>query len=433
MVQLSVFLLRHGESYTEIPGEAPNLDELPHMNELFQPAKGLLEELSRLLDPPLTFEGYIQSETSLRAMAQTFRQQGQTRRMGFFSAPLQACTCSAVMVASAGYEPQEWSEWALTTPETHMAPSAIPIIIHNGLADCTPEIRKCGGYQVVLDAGLVPCTAAFWNKKYKKDPIMGIVQKAKDQIQAHIKEWVAEGRTAAKGTDAHLCADTQYLKFGEDGEGTDPYGLSPMSLKFNMVTDLLKPKKIMEPHRKGCFESTLPPLPDSVARSSLEKCIGIARKAGCDTVVAVVSKELIAEVTHNWQAPPGAIASLTVEVNDNGQVTNWAVHSTVECGQFFDGAHVPTFAGAVPPTIEAPEHFHAAMEGGEKWGAFPPPEPEKIPKNYPKDIPPFGQALTLSDPETKPWAWVHMPGDKHDGLSTGSFHSRSFLNKGSRH
>ena len=140
MVQLTVFLVRHGESYTEIPGEEPNLEELPHINELYQPAKGLLEELSRLLDPPLTFEGYIQSETALRAMAQAFRQQGITRKLGFFSAPLQACTCSALMVSSAGFEPQEWSDWVLTTPESHMAPSAIPIIIENGLSDCTPGV-----------------------------------------------------------------------------------------------------------------------------------------------------------------------------------------------------------------------------------------------------------------------------------------------------
>ena len=424
MVQLSVFLLRHGQTYTEIPGEESQLDELPHINELYQPAKGLLEELSRLLDPPLTFEGYIQSETALRAMAQAFRKQGIIRKFGFFSAPLQSCTCSSLMVSSAGFEPQDWSEWTLTTPETHIAPSAIPIIVENGLADCTPEIRKCGGYQVVLDAGLVRCAATFWNKKYKKDPIMGIVQNAKDQVQDHIKEWVAEGRTASSPDECQICADTQFLKCAEDGIGTDPWGLFPMSLKFNMVTDLIRPNKIMEPHRKGCFESNLPPLPDAVAKTSLERCIGLARKAGCDTVVAVVPPQLIAEVMNDWQAPQASIASLTVEVDNNGNVTSWQVHSTAEAG-FFDESNIPIYEGPIEPTIAPPEHYLAAMDGGEKWGSFPPPEPEKIPKNYPKDIPPFGQALSLSEPDNKPWAWVHMPGDKSDGLSTASWHTRS--------
>lgn len=435
MAKLTVFLMRHGQSFTEIPGEEANLDELPHINELYQPAKGLLEELGRLLDPTLTFEGYIQSETALRAMAQAFRQQGITRKFGFFSSPLQACTCSALMISSAGFEPQAWSEWILTTPETHMAPTAIPIIVENGLADCTPEIRKCGGFQVVLDAGFIPCTAAFYNKKYKKDPIMGIVQKAKDQIQDHVKEWVADGRTASSPDQCQICADAQYLKFDEDGNGNDPYGLFPMSLKFNMVTDLLRPNKFMDTHRKGCFESNLPPLPPSVAKSTLERCIGIARQAGCDTVMAVVSPELIAEIANDWQAPAGSIASLTVDVNDNGQVIAWQVHSTAEAG-FFDASNIPNYPGPIEATIAPPEHHLAAMEGGEKWGAFPPPEPEKLPKNYPKDIPPFGQALSLTEPEGKPWSWVHMPGDKLDGLSTASWHSRSmrgFSTHGSRH
>ena len=425
MVRLQVFLIRHGETFTEIPGEEPNLEELPHLSELFQPSRGLLEELSRLLDPALTFEGYIQSETALRAMAQAFRQQGVTRNLALFSSPLQSCTCSAAMIASAGFEPQEWSEWIMTTRETAMAPTAIPIIVSNGLADCTPEIRKCGGYQVVLDAGLLACTAAFWNKKYKKDPIMGIVRKAKDEIQDHVKEWVAEGRTASTPEDTHLCADTQFLKFGEDGSGTDPYGLMPMSLKFNFVTDLLKPNKIMEPHRKGCFESNIPPLPPSVAKSSLERCIGLARQAGCDTVIAFVSKELIASVMNDWDATPGATASLTVDVNDDGTVTGWNVYSTAECG-FFDAGNVPPHEGTIEPSVPPPPGHLEVLQGAEKWGAFPPPMPEKIPKNYPKDIPPFGQALSLTEPDNKPWAWVHMPGDNADGLSTASFHAKSY-------
>lgn len=428
MVRLTVFLIRHGQSATELPGEEANIEELPHMNELYQPSQGLLQELSRLLDPELTFEGYIQMETSLRAMAQAFRQQGHTRKLAYFSSPFQACAQSALMISAAGFEPAEWSEWGLTTPETHMAPSAIPIIIENGLADCTAPVRKCGGHKVVLDAGLIKCAAMHWNKKYKKDPIMGVIQRSKDEMQDHIKEWVAEGRTATTAEEQHMCADTQFLKFAEDGNGTDPYGLFPMSLKFNMIQDLLRPNKIMDPHRQGCFESTLPPLPPSVALGSLERCIGMARMAGCDTVMAVVSPELIAQVMNGWEAPPGAVGSLTVDVQEHGGTftCDWHVHSTSTEPGFFDKSNIPPDFSPVPPTIEPPAHFATAMEGGEKWGAFPPPEPEKVPKNYPKDIPPFGQALSLGDPANKSWAWVHMPGDKSDGLSTGSFHTRSF-------
>jgi hypothetical protein len=154
----------------------------------------------------------------------------------------------------------------------------------------------------------------------------------------------------------------------------------------------------------------------------------MARKAGCDTVIAVVSKELIAQIIKKEDTEslsPGTTVSLTVDVTDDGQVTSWNTFATAACG-LFDASSVPPYEGPVPPSVEPPPGYLEVLEGKEKWGAFPEPFPEKIPKGYPKDIPPFGQALSLTDPgETKPWAWVHLPGDHADGLSTGSFHVKS--------
>jgi hypothetical protein len=424
MPRLTVLLMRHGETATEIPGEEPNLDELPNLSQLFQPAKGLLGELSRIIDPTLTTQGYLQAEESLRAIANVFRRASpmQVRQLALFSSPLQACTSSAVMITSAGFEPQEWSEWGLTTPETHMAPTAIPIVVANGLCDGTPAIRQVGGHQVVLDAGLVRCAASFWNKKYKKDPIMGVVQLMKDEMQDHVKTWVREGRGATTADAMHLSADTQFLKCAKDGNGTDPYGLAPMSLKFNLVTELLQPNMILDPHRKGCYEEELPSIPESVAVASLEACVLLARKAGCDTVVCIVSSNVIASLCDGFCSGPGDIASLVGDVGVDGGV-RFSVHSTCSSHEFTE-KHMPVFEGPVAASVPPPALWNGSMSGDEKWGAFPPAPPEKIPKSYPKDIPPFGQALVLDEPGGGVgWAWVHMPGDKHDGLAGGTFHA----------
>jgi hypothetical protein len=289
-----------------------------------------------------------------------------------------------------------------------MAPTAIPIVVANGLCDGTPEIRHVGGHQVVLDAGLVRCAASFWNKKYKKDPIMGVVKLMKDQMQDHVKEWVRDSGslppTDEDNKQRAIAADTQFLKCAKDGNGTDPYGLSPMSLKFNLVTELLQPNMILDPHRKGCYEEELPSIPESVAVSSLEACVLLARKAGCDTVVCIVSSDVIASLCNGWIAGPGDIASLVANVGGmpKHDGVSFSVHSTCT-GQEFMESHVPVFEGPVAASVPPPESWKSAMAGDEKWGAFPPPPPEKIPKSYPKDIPPFGQALVLDEPGGENW------------------------------
>ncbi|KAL7581079.1 hypothetical protein ACA910_005882 [Epithemia clementina (nom. ined.)] len=407
MVRLNVFFLIHGE---EEEGFKSNRLDLPHMCSLKSPSLDVLDDLTRKIDPALTEDGFQQAENSFRAMATAFRKSGEKRRIALISEPFRRCTASALMVSTAGFEPQEWSEWGLTSPSTASAPSAIPIVVMNGLIDANPGVRQMGGQKVVIDGGLVHCAAEFWNKAYKKDPIMGVVQQMKDVVQQRIKEWLNTAVATKDMGDYRMAADVQYLRFEKKG---DPYSLIPLSLKFSIEKDLQKPSKILDPHRSGMYRSKVPPLPESVSQSTLDRAIETARKCGCDTIIMVVTPELVREIfdermDHEVEIdlPPGAVVSMVAKTKKEGM--SWKLHALSFSGQFTTDA-LPPYNGPIEPTKEAPEEFKKAMEkaGEEKWGAFPPPLPEIIPPAYP-EIPPFSRCLENPEPTAK-WAWVNMP------------------------
>lgn len=403
MVKLSVFLVRHGLDESE--GKGP-VGILPHMCSIHSPDKAFLDDLTRKVDPSLTEEGYKQAEDTFRALATAFRQSGEKRKMALFSEPLRRCAASAVMISTAGFEPQEWAGWGVTCPIAHKAPTAIPIVVENGFADAQPNIRNMGGYRVVIDGGLIHCAADFWNKAYKKDPIMGVIQEMKDHVQERIQRWLQSAIPTKNMAEYRFAADVQFFKFDKKG---DPYSLAPMSLKFNLPSNLLKPNKILEPHRSGTYHSKLPPLPDSASQKALDRAVETARKAGCDTIIIVATAALILEFFDRIDVEidsiePGDVIALEAKTKKDGLI--WKVHAVAECGQF-KVENLPPFEGPLEPSKPPPEDWKKAMEeiGEEKWGLYPPPEPETIPPRYPS-IPPFSKCLDLPNP-TEKWAWVH--------------------------
>ena len=380
------------------------------MSSLQSPSVDVLDELTQKIDPALTEDGFLQAEDSFRAMAQAFRESGEKRRIALISEPFRRCTASALMISTSGFEPQDWSDWGLTCPDTQSAPTAIPIVVVNGLVDSNPGVRQMGGQKVVIDGGLVHCAAEFWNKAHKKDPVMGAVQQMKDVVQDRIKEWLNAAVSTREMATYRMAADVQYLRFEKKG---DPYSLTPMSLKFSIEKDLLKPSKILDPHRSGAYHSRILPLPESVSQASLDRALETARKCGCDTIIMVVSPELVREVfdermDHEVEVDllPGSIVSMVVKTKKEG--ISWKLHALSFCGQFTTEA-LPPYNGPIDASKEPPAEFKQAMtqSGDEKWGAFPPPRAEVIPPAYP-EIPPFSRCLEVPEPAAK-WAWVNLP------------------------
>jgi hypothetical protein len=405
MVKLTVFLVRHGQCLHEV--EAPPSNALVPLYQFRQPDVSTLQQIMKRLDPELTELGYRQAEDSFRALANAFRSKGDVRKFGYYSSPFKRCAASALMISSAGFEPEDWSTWGLTTPGTQKAPTAIPIAVVNGLADCTKEIMQLGGLGPVLDAGLLLCSACPWNKAYKKDPLMGEIQRMKDLTGGRIEQWVdhSEGEH-----DRRFVADVQYLRFENE---SDPYSLTQMSMKFNVITELIRPNKFMQPPRKGCYQSKPQPAPVLKGQESLDYAVSMARQTGCDTIILVVTSELIQGVCDRAGTPvgdagPGDIAVLYAETSDSVQVS-WTFHSMTAFSSF-SPRNIPRFPGPITASVEPPAEFAQAMEecGEDKWGSYPPPPPENIPSSYPKDIPSFGSCLSQPEP-TQKWSYVSKP------------------------
>ena len=83
------------------------------MAELYQPAKGLLDEISKKVDPELTKTGYLQAEDTFRSMSAVFGQAGDVRKIALYASPFKRCTATALMISSSQFEPQDWSVWGL--------------------------------------------------------------------------------------------------------------------------------------------------------------------------------------------------------------------------------------------------------------------------------------------------------------------------------
>ena len=402
MPKLTVVLIRHGEDLHDV--QPPPNKALAPLHQFYQPTLGVLTEIMKHLDPPCTNRGYQQAEEALRHLADAFRSTSDTRKLALYAAPYQRCVQSALMIAQAGFEPEDWSVWGLTTPDTQSAPTAIPIVVCNGLADCTTEIFQLGGIQPVTDAGLLLCAACPWNKAYKKDPLLGVLQQSKDANLERVQDW--------KKQTNQLVADVQYLRFLD--EHHDPYSLTPMSPKCNVVTELIRPNKYLQPPRKGCYESAPQPEPELTGQVTLDACVQQARKAGCDTVLVVANPELIMEVGQragvDWPDPgPGGIATLYAKPSSSSKGScTWTAHGLYPLGT---RPKLPTFPGPITASVPPSPSFAKAMAeaGEERWGKFPPPPPECLPPNYPQDIPAFGTCLEQPEPTNKSWAWTSQP------------------------
>ena len=409
MVRLNVFFVRCADSKHEGELVGEKLSDLPNLSSIMDPSAKKLNKLTKTIDPPPTQEGLMHVELGLRALTKTFTKIGtrEIRRLALITEPFKRCVASACMAGNTGFEIQDWSEWGLIMPETLAAPSAIPIVVANGLIDAQPCIRQMGGSKVVLDGGLIHCAALFWNKAYRKDPVMGIVQEAKDIIQERVKKWCHGGSPE----DYRFVADLQILKLEEMG---NPYSLQPMSIKFNITTNPAKPNKILDPHRSGEYHSKVPPTPDSESMETLDEVVETARRTACNTIIMVVTKELIEELLqrigkNGGDLEPGTILSMVAKTKKGGEIS-WKLHHVVEPGDFNED-HLPPFPGDLDVTLDPPEEFDEAMEGlEEKWGPYPQPPPkEYIPSRYPK-IPPFSECLDGPEPTAK-WAWVHIQGE----------------------
>ncbi|GAX11614.1 hypothetical protein FisN_1Lh021 [Fistulifera solaris] len=155
--------------------------------------------LSEYIDPFMTQKGYHTAQEAFTSlMAAISQSTTEERRMACFSAPTKACTGTAYMVGCSNLNQYNNLRWQLSTKKCLQAPCAIPIVVHNSLCTKDPKIDRCGGYQPVIDAGLLHCSASPWNDARQKCPFSLIVKKFKYKIKAWVREWKDEEQVPVK-------------------------------------------------------------------------------------------------------------------------------------------------------------------------------------------------------------------------------------------
>lgn len=443
MVKLTVILVRSGETDIEVrqkvnPDFDEGLDQAKVNDDLKIYIGNQVDDeaayedgrllLSQRVDPALTTSAYEEAQDTLTHLLSALAADTEVhRKVAFFSGPNRACAATAMMMSCADVSHYENLTWRLTTLESASAPASLPIVVSNGLCNGDPQVVRMGGYKAAIEGGLFHCAAMPFNDGRSKCPLMKgkrqvgsanacivasadtlfakVVKCIKEKTHDHIDEW-DEARDE-NGKRIHLVNYVQFLRLESE---KDPWSITEMNPKVNIVVEFSEPKRYMLPPRKGFFdpkeqytewkEGPEPHIKDT---------IWLARQAGCDTVIMVISKAcmeaILKECGESEKASPCSVATLTASIDDSasdGSSVKVKLHKSYSASKFIKKASkaIPKFGGPVDELLHPHEGNDPASALPVKWATFPQPEPEVIPADYP-DLPPFKMSLEVPLPEVQ--------------------------------
>lgn len=223
----------------------------------------------------------------------------------------------------------------------------------------------------------------------------------KDITHERIDDWDEE--LDENGKRVHYVNYVQYLRMESE---SDPWSLIEMVPKTNIVVDMPEPKRYMLPPRKGWFDPK-----DHYEEWNhgvtpyIKETVFCARKAGCDTCVVVVPGTAIrglakaTEYSDSLITPACCVASLTAEIDDDATTSDSMEFMWHNLTTIASDVVVPPYGGEVNETMHPHEGKDPADAPANKWALFPEPEPEVIPKDYPKNLPPFSECLDHPIPD----------------------------------
>ena len=398
--KLTVFLVRHGET---------------EMEAVDQNDEGALDDTAprsfrhhQEIDPKLTEKGYHQAQEVFTALIQQLcdntpvpADRGDSdsdgvidplRNLACFAAPLQACLGTAALLTAANMAAHDKLTWRYTTVEAATSPSAVPVIVDNGLGRRIPAVEASGGVQVVVSAGLWHGAAAAWNDERPKCPLMQIVTREfKGVAQEFVKEWKAD-----RSIDPpRRVLDVQYLRLQHETTEPEenPWSLENMTPKINLCIDMLEPNMYLTPPRQGQISNKLnvteTSANDDDPLEAVENCVWKARQVGCDTILMTVPAACMERMLEQAGAAasaeinPCSVVTLTASVDDGvGEVVDWQLHGHFSINAL-DGVVPEEFPGMVDCLVPPPPDKDPSSVPANQWSKFPPPEPENIPPDYP--------------------------------------------------
>ncbi len=286
MGKIVVFVVRHGERGDEALYNSGN--------------RTTYKNCSRedKVDPSLTVKGHRQAEAALTNLVSALTA-AHIRRVAVFASPMRRALGTIMMLASAIGTVQgmyratttngerenigcSGVSFALPLLETGQqdevcdSPSCranvpkdapiIPVVVHNGLCDCTALVGRLGGHKNVLRAGLIRCAAMVENSmSNRQSPIQ--------------KELVSMTNRAveALGGDEDL-NDAYLLQFWKIQDEK----LLPMTQPMHLdQRDLLTEEHLEESQRE------LMPCPVVLddSESPIDQVVRMAMNGGCDACV----------------------------------------------------------------------------------------------------------------------------------------------------
>lgn len=395
--------------------------------------------LCQRVDPFLTLQGFQQAQTTLtQLMLGLSNSTEEERRMAAITAPTKACTGTGLMLTCAGLNHYTNLRWQLATVPSLQAPCAVPIVVHNILCAAEPEIEKCGGHVPVVDAGLLHCAAAPWNDARQKCPFSHVLKHYKGTTKEFVRTWKEENNSRQQKEQQQLqeqqqqqqqqeqqtaaqnnrCIDVQYLRVADTA---DPWSLEDLTMKNNILVDLIDPKRYMTPPRKGqLHKKRVGRIEQPGPEQGVRQAVLWSRQVGCDAVILFVGKAAMQELAKTagllesedeLVAPACSLASLVADVPDKAEeeeIVSAQLLSDIdfEFYGFFTSEElqhdpsvaIPPYTGPVDTIVPPPEGKDPMTVPVNQWSKFPPPEPENIPDDYP-DLPPFSKCLEVPLPK----------------------------------
>jgi hypothetical protein len=310
MKKILVFVVRHGEREDEVQGLSTYMSKEDRV------------------DPKLTPEGHQQAAMAFESLlsALTF---ARVKNVAVFTSPLRRAIGTVIMISAAASKFQYGGEVGLELEETNVrrgqtindyggihfvlptariehehdnnkksgcdagfrvndVTSCIPIVVHNGLCDCTALVSQMGGNEKFIEAGL-SCVAIPENNSIDHHINYVIREKLED-----IKVNTFENKNNSYGSGG-IIPSVQFWMIRKGGPTSAPTDtFVPMAEPLNLAYD----KQIEKVQHNDCL-STKPGSPCHIEyenESPIDQVVRMAIDADCDACIVSSHREEIREL-----------------------------------------------------------------------------------------------------------------------------------------
>jgi hypothetical protein len=345
--KIRVFVVRHGEREDEVCSRMA-YSKMSH---------------EQRLDPALTAQGHSQAMQAFTNIIGSLcgpispQEPHQRRKVAVFSSPLRRAIGTALMVAQIQSQAELSSssssnyslDWTLPVPQNRqqqgnnltitatltspsgtgetIAPSTVlPIVVLNGLCDCTAQMNHIGGHQNAIRAGFLKCAALSTNNDTDiSSPIMSEVHRMAPLVTALLPS--NKGQSPAR-----RAFPVQFMRLNDcQGPSDSSQELfAPMTPPIWLPMDSSTSCTSSVPLEQGTAihgdSASVTVLRKCDSLSTIEQAVLWSIDAGCDTCIVVSHREEIRDLykkkcehdkpQHRLSIPYCGIGRFVVSVQD---------------------------------------------------------------------------------------------------------------------